>query len=91
MHFRTIFASFFLATAVVAAPFGLPSGSNPLSPLSDEINKVTEIVGSGNQGNGNAGNGNEGNGNAGNGNKDNGTGNTAGTLCSLLHVLVDIS
>lgn len=83
MHFKTIFASFFLATAVVAAPFGMPSSSsNPLSSLpsptealneiSNAFTKVEEAYGSGNEGNGDAGNGNKGNGNAGNGNKDNG-------------------
>lgn len=83
MQFKTVFASFFLATAVVAAPFGMPSSSsNPLSSLpspteaineiSNAFTKVEEAYGSGNEGNGDAGNGNKGNGNAGNGNKDNG-------------------
>lgn len=71
MLLKTVFASFFLAVAVVAAPLGLPSGLNPLSTVTELTDKYTSsITGSGNEGNGNEANGNSpsntsnGNGNA---------------------------
>lgn len=70
MYFRTVFASFFLAAAVVAAPISMPTGgANPLAALADPLEELSNVGNTFTEGNGS---GNAGNGNAGNGNKDNG-------------------